>query len=112
MIYKEISISTINPKTHPHLKDVVQIWRTRKYFIFLDYPKQYTHLRIYRHDKKPIHNFMDLQQIKSDILGKNTIAIEIYPKESDFCNGSNTYHLWTWKEIKVLNLTKFYKYIS
>ena len=51
-----------------------------------------------------------MQEIKNDLLGKDTIAIEVYPKECDFKDGSNTYHLWTWKDIKVPNLLGLYQY--
>lgn len=91
----------INKKTHPHLKQVTKSWHTfdGKYYILYDEPNGYKHLRIIRVDGQPIHNF-----------GEDIIAVEVYPKKADFKNGSNTYHLWTWDEIKVPNLIEIYQY--
>lgn len=112
MKYKRFSPSTININTHPHLKYVSKCWQTMdgKYDILYDKVDGYTHLRIQRIDNKPIHNYMDLQEIKNDLLGNDVIAIEIYPAQKDFKNCSNTYHIWTWKGIEAPNLSKIYKY--
>lgn len=112
MEYTAYCPSTINTKTHPHLKFVTKCWQTTNgiYDILYDEINGYKHLRIYRTDKKPVRNYMDLLEIKNDLLGKETIAIEVYPKLSDFKNGSNTYHIWTWVGINVPNLANLYKY--
>ena len=47
---------------------------------------------------------MYLQEIKNDLFGKDVIAIEVYPKQDQFWDGSNTYHIWTWKTLEVPNL--------
>lgn len=113
MKYRRLNIN-INKETHPHLKDVTRCWETldNKYHILYDEPNGYRHLRISRIDGQPIHNFMDMQEIKNDLFGDNAIAVEVYPKKSEFKDGSNTYHLWTWNEIKVPNLLEIYQYNS
>jgi hypothetical protein len=87
-------------------------WQTEDgiYDILFDEIRGFKHLRICRIDRKPIHNFMDMQEIKNDLWGEDVIAIEVYPKQSDFKNGSNTYHLWTWSGIYVPNLAQLYEY--
>ncbi|KQM13837.1 hypothetical protein ASE49_12350 [Novosphingobium sp. Leaf2] len=52
-------------------------------------------LRIYRHDGKRLPNhWQDLQAIKSELVGPEFEAVEIYPKESRLKDGENSYHLW------------------
>jgi len=112
MKYKKVSLKELNFRTHPHLKNIVEYWRTEDdiYEVLVDYPDKYTHLRIYRVDGRPIHNYMDLFNIKNDILGREIEAIEIYPKLSNFKDGSNTYHIWAWKELQIPNLLDLYTY--
>ncbi|MFX0132990.1 MAG: hypothetical protein ACFFDN_05020 [Candidatus Hodarchaeota archaeon] len=105
-------ITKLDLKKYPHLKNVDSGWKTEKYIIFYDYINGFKHLRIRRIDNKPIHNYMDLQEIKNDIFGENVVAIEIYPNQNNFRNGSNTYHLWTWNDIEneMPNLNELYMY--
>lgn len=53
-----------------------------------------THLSIKRIDKKPIHDWRDLQEIKNQIMGPEFEAIELYPAESRRVDSANQYHLW------------------
>ncbi|MBU5670269.1 DUF7694 domain-containing protein [Paenibacillus brevis] len=34
------------------------------------------------------------QRIKNELLGKERIAIEVFPKESELVDAANMYHLW------------------
>lgn len=106
--------TTINKIKYPHLSKVSMCWQTTDgvYDILFDKIKEYRHLRISRIDRKPIHNYMDMQEIKNDLWGEDTIAIEVYPKQENFKNGSDTYHLWTWEGIEVPNLMELYTYNS
>ena len=112
MKYTRYCPSTINRDTRPHLCAVSKCWQTEdgKYDILFDEVGGFKHLRISRIDNKSIHNFMDMQEIKNDLWGEDTVAVEVYPKQHDFKNGSNTYHLWTWNNIMVPNLAELYKY--
>ncbi len=54
------------------------------------------HLVIRRHDGQPIHADWDtLQAIKNDILGADTLAVEIFPPDSRVIDEANWRHLWT-----------------
>lgn len=114
MQYKEIKNPKINKKKYPQLRYVTKEWFTTcgVYHIMYDCRKGFKHLRISRIDGKPIHNYMDMLRIKNDLWGKNTVAIEVYPAQGNFVDGSNTYHLWTWKDIKTPNLMDLYEYTS
>lgn len=52
------------------------------------------HLSIKRIDKQPVHDWRDLQWIKSEIVGPENEAVEIYPAESRVIDTANQYHLW------------------
>ncbi|WP_425456747.1 DUF7694 domain-containing protein [Aliikangiella coralliicola] len=39
-----------------------------------------------------------LQDIKNAIVGRDTIAVEIYPKESEVTDTANMYHLWVFAD--------------
>jgi hypothetical protein len=81
-----------------------------KYLIFFIQGEKYRHLKITRKDGKPIHNYMDIQEIKNIVFGASTVAVEIYPRKKELVNGSNTYHLWTWDGIDVPNLKLLPRY--
>ena len=110
---------SFDKETHPHLHLVKKSYRTNcgKYYILEDEVvvngDPWKHLRVSRTDNKPIHNYMDLLQIKHDLIGGDKVAIEVYPKKSEFVNGSNTYHLWSPVDdaLIVPNLIKLYKYL-
>jgi hypothetical protein len=53
-----------------------------------------THLSIKRRDKKVIHDWRDLQQIKNMILGPEYEAVELYPAESRKVDSANQFHLF------------------
>lgn len=57
--------------------------------ILYEKTEEYEHLLIQRIDNQPIHNYMDLQEIKNNLLGEDVVAVEIYPKKDDLMNGAN-----------------------
>jgi len=60
------------------------------------------YLSIKRNDKEPIHDWRELQEIKNQICGEESEAIEIYPAESRLMDTANHYHLWVFpKGIRV-----------
>ena len=69
MQYERFCPSTLNIETHPHLRFVTKCWQTTdgKYDILFDEVNGYKHLRVRRIDDQPIHNYMDLQEIKNDL---------------------------------------------
>lgn len=52
------------------------------------------HLSIKRRDKRPIHDWRHLQQIKNDVAGDSREALELYPSEDRRVDTANQYHLW------------------
>lgn len=56
-----------------------------------------THLSIKRYDRKAIHDWRHLQQIKNDVVGKNYDAVELYPSESRLVDMANQYHLYVFQ---------------
>ena len=111
MKYIRYSPSTLDIKAFPHLEFVTKCWQTGdgKYNILYDAVDGFEHLRISRVDHQPIHNYMDLLEIKDDLWGKHIVAVEVYPKAVDLRNNKNTYHLWTWDGIVAPNLSELYK---
>lgn len=52
------------------------------------------HLSIKRHDKEPMQDWRVMQRIKTEIVGAETEAIELYPAESRVVDTANQYHLY------------------
>ena len=52
------------------------------------------HLSIKRHDREPVSDWRDMQEIKNQIVGKEHEAVEIYPADSRLVDTANQYHLW------------------
>lgn len=53
------------------------------------------HLIISRHDGKEINVTWDvLQEIKDSVLGKDVLAVEIFPPTQEIVNEVNWRHLW------------------
>ena len=53
-----------------------------------------TYLSIKRLDKKSIHDWRHLQEIKNELCGEDCEAIEIYPVEKRLVDCANQYHLF------------------
>ncbi len=53
-----------------------------------------TYLSIKRLDKKSIHDWRHLQEIKNELCGEDCEAIEIYPVEKRLVDTANQYHLF------------------
>lgn len=61
-------------------------------------------ITIKRIDKNTIRSWRIIQDIKNAIAGEESIAIEIYPKESEVTDTGNLYHLWVFKPGISLNV--------
>lgn len=57
-----------------------------------------THLTITAH-KKP--SWLEKQEIKNELFGKESVGIEVFPKESELVNQSSMYHLWILHEVEL-----------
>ena len=60
-------------------------------------------LTVKRSDGEPIRTWRVLQDIKNAITGEESVAIEIYPKESQVTDTGNLYHLWVFGPGIVVN---------
>ena len=54
---------------------------------------------VQKHNDTPILNhWSEMQKIKNELFGKETVAIEYYPAESNLQNDHNIYWLWIFPE--------------
>lgn len=60
------------------------------------------HLSIKRHDKQPMNDWREMQEIKNAICGDEVEAIQLYPAESRLVDTSNQYHLFAFMTVKGL----------
>jgi hypothetical protein len=56
------------------------------------------HLSIKRRDRKPIHDWRDLQEIKNLLVGRENEGVELFPAESRRVDTSNQYHMFVLKD--------------
>ena len=52
------------------------------------------HLSIKRHDKAPVRDWRDMQEIKNQLVGPENEGLEIYPAESRLVDCATQRHLW------------------
>jgi hypothetical protein len=62
------------------------------------------HLRIRRRDWQPITSWNDIQNIKNYTFGKETVAIEVYPRESKKVDEMNMRHLFVLTQEQIVGL--------
>ena len=55
------------------------------------------HLWVRRHDEKPL-TWRELQRVKNELVGKERVAVEVYPPVSQVVDCANIYHLWVFEE--------------
>jgi len=65
-----------------------------QYIHMEDFKGKCDYLSIKTIDKKPIHDWRELQQIKNELCGEDREALEIYPSEHRLVDTANQYHLW------------------
>ncbi len=54
-----------------------------------------TRVMVQKFNDTPILNhWSEMQRIKNEIFGKETVAVEYYPKESELVNEKNIYWMW------------------
>lgn len=54
------------------------------------------YLSLARCDKRPLHNWRNLQALKNILAGAETEAVELYPAESRKVDSANRYVLWVY----------------
>ena len=90
------------------LPQLNNVWINNIYLVFIttgDVPEGYVHLSIKRLDRKPIHDWRDLQRIKTELVGPECEGLELYPAESRLVDVANQFHLWVCTDpTKTMNL--------
>src|SRR5204863_7367216 len=56
------------------------------------------HLSIKRHDREPVSDWRDKQEIKNQLCGRECEGCEMYPAESRVVETSNQFHLWVFEQ--------------
>jgi len=57
-----------------------------------------THVTITAHEQP---DWSEKQSIKNDLFGKESVSIEVFPKESELIDQADMYHLWVLHEKKL-----------
>jgi len=70
------------------------MFRNNLYFVVIEMTSPLIHACIRRHDRRPCTDWNHLQQIKSELIGPEHEAVELFPAESRLVNTTNEYHLW------------------
>jgi len=70
------------------------MFRNNFYFVVIELTSPLIHACIRRHDGRPCTDWNHLQQIKSELIGPEHEAVELFPAESRLINTTNEYHLW------------------
>ena len=85
-----------------------KIMVSEKYEVFITecppepgWPCPMIHLSIKRHDRQPIHDWRDLQEIKTDLVGARNEGVELYPAEDRVIDAANQFHLWVMKDPEI-----------
>jgi len=100
-----------NTETHPHLATVSEVWEVNKqYVVMIAKTGIYDHIRIRRKDNKAMTDYKIFQDIKNKFLGEEKVAVQIFPKVSNYVDNTNTYHVFSWEGIEVPNLKELYTY--
>jgi len=64
------------------------------YQVMIERNGPFIHMCIRRHDAQPCKEWKDHQQIKSQLIGPEYEAVELFPAESRLIDTTNEYHLW------------------
>lgn len=73
------------------------VYKNNLYTCYLRVPKAvdgFIWLSIKCNSLKPAKNWQHFQQIKNDIVGEDSEAVELYPAMSRVIDTANQYHLW------------------
>jgi len=82
-------------------------WENNKYLVWVYYSdNQYgkgnglvTQLSIKDHARSAkAHDWRDMQRIKNEIMGAESVAVEVFPPMSELMDTSNQFHLWVYRE--------------
>jgi hypothetical protein len=66
------------------------------------FKEQIRYLSIKRHDKEAVKDWRDFQDIKNQLCGEDSEAVELFPSESRLVDTANQYHLWVFPKGYIL----------
>jgi hypothetical protein len=70
------------------------VYSNNLYYVVIEMTSPLIHAIVRRHDGRPCVDWNHLQQIKSELIGPEHEAVELFPAESRLINTTNEYHLW------------------
>lgn len=70
------------------------MYRNSLYLVVIEKTAPLIHACVRRLDGLPCTDWNHLQQIKSELIGPEHEAVELFPAESRLINTANEYHLW------------------
>lgn len=85
-------------------KGMTRAFRNNRYVVMIYDGAETTHgkaiqVLVQRHDDTSIpRHWAEMQKIKNEIFGEETVAVEYYPKESELVNAHNIYWLWIYPD--------------
>lgn len=100
--FEEIPYYEIQQRSPERMKQMPdRVWKNNHYTVqlyrydrdLLGHPVD--RLMIRRNDAEPIRDWHELQSIKSQIIGKEKEAFQVFPKESELVDVANMYWLFT-----------------
>lgn len=106
---KFVEIDLVAERKHPFKSAFVPWWMTRafrnnQYTVMINDKAKTSvgpaiRVMIQRHDDGVFKShWATIQRIKNEIFGKETVAIEYYPKESELVNDHNIFWIWVFQE--------------
>lgn len=85
-------------KTYYHGRPL-KVYKNDAYIVHkIDWMDDWWWLSIKRLDRDWIHDWRELQIIKTELVGHENEGMELYPAESRLMDSANQYHLWVHKD--------------
>ena len=107
--FKPIDLKKIN---HPNF--ITRAFKNNRYVVMIsdNHPTSKgfaIRAMIQNHFDQPIKNhWSEIQKIKNEIFGKETKAIEFYPKDSELVDAHNIYWIWVFPDGTLPEIRPFY----
>lgn len=71
-----------------------ETWVNNLYVVTVDRSGEVGHISIRRQDRGAARDWRHFQQIKNELFGAESEAVELYPAESRVVDTANQFHLW------------------
>ena len=91
-------MSLPDPKQYPTLINVFEVWKNNWYIVQVAREDtdwgMVRRLMIRRNDGESVRTWADMQRIKNELCGPESVGLEVFPRESELVDEANVYHLW------------------